>query len=93
MASTYTVPTGSATTQVITRSGNLMAIVVNKPVNSTTIKLIDGTSGTTANMGTITHTSTAPNPYVIQYGPRGMRFKTGLRVVLSGADDVTLIWE
>lgn len=92
MAPTYTTPAGTATTQIITRSGNLIGIVMNKPVASSTIKLIDGTSGTTANMGTITNT-TDVKPYYLSYGARGIHFKAGLRVVLSGADDITLIWE
>lgn len=92
MASTYTNIPAAATTQVIARSGNLLGILVGTPVASSTIKLIDNTTGTTANLGLITNT-TEVKPYFINFGARGLRFKTGLRVITSGNDNITLIWE
>jgi hypothetical protein len=80
---------GAATTQVVTGKGVLRAIIFNKPVASSTVKLIDGTSGTTANMGIITNTS-AVEPYQICYD---VKFRDGLRIVTSGADDITVVYD
>ena len=80
---------GAATTQVKVGNGRLVAIVLTKPVASSTIKRIDGTSGTTANIGTITNT-TDVKPY---YLPYDLRFTDGLRIVTSGADDITVVYE
>lgn len=80
---------GAATTQVKTGNGRLLAIILNKPVASSTIKLIDDVQGTTANIGTITNT-TDVKPY---YLPYDLRFSLGLRIVTSGADDITVVYE
>ena len=85
----FTYIAGAATTQVSTGRGVLRAIVFNKPVASSTVKLIDGTSGTTANIATITNTA-AVEPYSLDYN---IRFDDGLRIVTSGADDITVIWD
>lgn len=92
MAPTYTNIPAAATTQVIARSGNLLAIIVGTPVASSTIKVIDNTTGSTANLALITNT-TDVKPYTIQFGARGVRFHTGLRIITSGNDNVTLVWE
>lgn len=88
-AQLYNYITTATTTQVISRPGRLVAIILNKPVASSTIKLIDGTAGTTANMATITNTADV-KPYRLEYN---MRFSSGLRIVTSGADDVTVVYE
>ena len=85
--SKFTYIAGAATTQVVTGQGVLRSIVLNKPVASATITLIDGTSGTTANIGIITNTA-AVEPYSLDYN---IRFDDGLRIVTSGADDITAI--
>jgi len=89
MALSYSYIAGAATTQVKSGSGILHKIVLNKPVASSTIKLIDNTTGTTANIGIITNT-TEVKPYVLEYNAR---FSTGLRIVTSGADDITVIYQ
>lgn len=88
-ASQYAYIAGAATTQVKTGRGRLRRIVLNKPVASATIKLIDGTSGTTANLGTITNT-TDVKPYFLDFN---LIFSQGLRIVTSGADDITVVYE
>jgi hypothetical protein len=88
-ASQYYYIAGAATTQVKTGRGRLRRIVLNKPVASSTIKIIDGTSGTTANVATITNT-TDVKPYFLDYNKI---FMNGLRIVTSGADDITVIYE
>jgi hypothetical protein len=88
-ASQYYYIAGAATTQVKTGRGRLRRIVLNKPVASSTIKIIDGTAGTTANVATITNTSDV-KPYFLDYNKI---FMNGLRIVTSGADDITVIYE
>lgn len=88
-ASQYASIAGAATTQVKQGRGRLRRLVFNKPVASSTVKLIDGLSGTTANMGTVTNTSDV-KPYYLDYN---LIFSNGLRIVTSGADDVTVIYE
>jgi hypothetical protein len=80
---------GAATTQVVTGKGVLRKIVVNTPIASSTIKLIDNTSGSTVNIGTITNTS-AVEPYELCYD---IKFRTGLRIITSGADDITVVYD
>lgn len=89
MALSYTYITSATTTQVKSGKGILHKIVLNKPVASSTIKLIDNTTGTTANIAIITNTSDV-KPYELIYD---CRFSTGLRIVTSGADDITVIWQ
>lgn len=79
----------AATTQVVTGPGRLVRIIFNTPIASSTVKLIDNTSGSTANMGTITNT-TDVKPYALQLD---IPFSTGLRVIASGNDDFTLIYD
>lgn len=86
----YAYIAGATTTQVKTGPGELIAIVLNKPVASSTIGLIDNTAGTTVNIGTITNT-TEVKPYTVQYS--GIHFSTGLRIVTSGADDITVVYK
>lgn len=88
-AATHTHITTATTTQVVTGKGTLIAIVFNKPVASSTVKLIDNTSGSTANIATITNTADV-KPYMLFYG---ISFGTGLRVITDSADDISIIWE
>lgn len=59
-----------------------VSIMINTALTGT-IKVIDGESGTTANVATITNPS-AGQRYV--YG----RFNTGVRIIASGACDITV---
>lgn len=89
MALSYNYIVSATTTQVKTGAGILHKIVLNKPVASSTIKLIDNTGGTTANIGIITNT-TDVKPYELVYD---VRFSTGLRIVTDGADDITVVYQ
>jgi hypothetical protein len=88
-ASQYYYIAGANTYQVKTGRGRLRRIVLNKPVASSTIKVIDNTTGTTANVATITNT-TDVKPYFLDFN---MIFMSGLRIVTSGADDITVVYE
>lgn len=81
---------GANTYQVVTGKGVLRSIVVNTPVINTTIKLIDNTSGSTVNIGTITNPGTYYGPYTVDYN---IKFTAGLRIVTSGADDITVVYD
>ena len=79
----------ATTTQVKGGPGVLKSIILNKPVASSTISLIDNTSGTTVNIAIITNT-TDVKPYQLDYN---IKFATGLRIITSGADDITVVYQ
>jgi len=84
----YTRITTATTTQVKGGPGTLKRIVVNTPVSTGTIGVIDNTSGTTVNIGTITSTADV-KPYFIDFD---LNFSTGLRIVTTQAQDITVIY-
>lgn len=73
----------ATTTQVFTGTGVLKAIVVNAPAG--TIGIIDGTAGTTVNVGQIAATGVGTYEYDITIA-------NGLRIVTGGATDITVVW-
>ena len=75
--------TSGTTTQVATGPGNLYSIVVNTTANGS-IKIIDGTSGSTANIGTL-KASIAEGTYIYD-----CNFSAGLRIVTAAASDITV---
>lgn len=81
----YTNITSGATTQVATGQGVLHSIVVNTTAAGT-IKIIDGISGTTANVGTL-KSSVAEGTYIYD-----VTFSAGLRIVTGAASDITVCW-
>lgn len=81
---------GAATTVVKTGGGTLEAIIVNKAVLSTTITIYDNTAASGTKIATITHPGTLLASYEIF--PYQCRFNTGLTIVTSGADDITVVW-
>ena len=85
----YTYIAGATTTLVQSGKGILKRICVNTPVASQTIKLYDGLTAVNL-FATLTHAATAPAPYTQHFEAQ---FNTGLTVVTSGADDVTVVWE
>jgi hypothetical protein len=89
MALAYTRITTATTTQVKSGSGILHKIVLNTPVSTGTVGLIDNTSGTTVNIGTITSTADL-KPFVMEYN---CRFSTGLRIVTTQTQDITVIYQ
>lgn len=76
---------GAATTQVFTGPGRLIRIVVNTTA-AATIGIIDNTSGTTVNVGSLAASVAAGSyDYFIQLA-------TGLRIIVAGASDVTVVY-
>lgn len=84
----YTYVGAAATTQVVSGNCRLISIVVNTPLDGT-INVIDGTSGSTTNVGLIT--TTAANPPVAPYH-YGIKLTLGLRIISTGNSDFTVVW-
>jgi hypothetical protein len=86
----YTYITSGATTQVFTGQGILVAIVLNAPLLGT-VKLIDNTAGSTANVGTLASGSAIGVTFSGQI-VYNVVINTGLRIINSAAEDITVIW-
>lgn len=78
----------ATTTQVKVGTGTLKRVLVNTPVDAGTISLIDNTTGSTVNIGVITSSGTIP--FSMDFDAH---FSTGLRVITTQAQDVTIIWQ
>ncbi len=76
------------TYQVKTGEGVLRRIVVNGGTLTGTIKLIDNTSGSTVNIGTIGANQVAAQNY--EYN---LNFSVGLRIITSANVDITVVYE
>lgn len=81
----YTYISSATTTQVYTGQGALIRIVVNTTAAGT-IGIIDGTSGTTVNIGQL-KASVAEGYY-----DYGVQFVNGLRIVTGASSDITVVW-
>lgn len=79
--------TTATTTTVKSGMGVLKRIVFNKPVALSTVTIYNNTAGSGAKIGTITNTADV-KPYFLDFGSY---FDTGLTIVTSGADDITVI--
>lgn len=82
--------TAGATTVVVHGGGQLHTICDNLPVNSSTITVYDNTAASGAVVGIITNLATAGGPYCMEYD---VIVSTGLTIVTSGADDVTVAYQ
>lgn len=74
----------AGTTQVVTGSGSLVAIIVNTTVAST-ITIQDGTATAQTAIG-VMQVSVAPGTYYYN-----CRFNAGLRIITAGNSDITVI--
>jgi len=81
----YTNITSATTTQVFTGKGKIHSIVVNTTAAGT-IKIIDNTSGTTANVGTL-KASVVEGTYLYD-----ISVSLGCRIVTAAASDITVTW-
>ena len=84
----YTYITTATTTQIATGGLVLKAVVINA-TQTGSIKLIDGTSGTTATIASIPAGALAGT---LTYGNTGITLGNGLRVITSSSADVTIVW-
>lgn len=79
--------TGLGTVQVFSGKGVLHSVVVNGIGTGGTIKIVDGLSGSTANIGTITLTSSPVATFLYD-----VSVSTGLRISTSGSPDITVTY-
>lgn len=86
--SQYTYISSATSTQVATGPGTLYAIMLGETAAGA-ISIIDGTSGSTANIGTL-KASIVEGSYF--FGSGGIRFSSGLRIVTAGASKLTVVW-
>lgn len=82
----YTYISSATTTQVFTGRGTLKRFFIGS-TDLQTIKFIDGTSGTTANLFT-TVAGLGEKTYELN-----MVISKGLRIVTGGSAKVTVVWE
>lgn len=81
----YSYITAGATTQVKTGYGRLHKIIINKATTGT-IGIIDNTTGSTVNIGQIAALTAAGT---MDYG---LNFSTGLRIINSATEDITVVY-
>jgi len=86
LANQYAYIATATTTQVKTGAGILHAIIVNT-TSAGAISIIDGTSGSTVNIGSL-KASIVEGTYTYD-----LVFKAGLRIITAGASDITVIYE
>jgi len=80
----YTYIVDAATTQILTGQGALVRITINK-ATAGTIKIIDGISGSTANIATI---AALTNPMTLDYS---VQVVSGIRIINSNNEDITVV--
>lgn len=86
----YTNIAGAATTAVKASAGRLKRITVNKAVASGVITVYDNTAASGTKIATITSPATLlQNYFTLEFD---VRFATGLTIVTSAADDITVVW-
>jgi len=83
----YTYISTATTTQVFSGPGRLIRIIVNDPADGS-INIIDNTSGSTTNVALIA-TADALGANWYEYG---IKLTTGLRIITTGASNVTVVW-
>lgn len=83
---------GAATTTVKTGRGVLIGITVNKAVASGVITMYDNTTNSGNKLGTITNPGTLLHSQIYLPYNRA-EFSTGLTIVTSAADDITVVYE
>lgn len=82
---------GAATTTVKTGPGVFSRLIVNKAVANGIITIYDNTTNSGTKIATITHPATLLHSQIAL--PFECRFATGLTIVTSAADDITVVWE
>ena len=81
---------GAATTVVRTGRGNFKRLIINKTVNSGVITIYDNTAASGTKIATITNPATVlQNWGFLEFG---CKFDTGLTIVTSAADDITVVY-
>jgi hypothetical protein len=80
----------ATTTTVKSGEGYLKRIIINKPVALGVITIYNNTAASGTKIGTITHAAALlQGEMAIEYD---IRFSTGLTIVTSSTDDITVVW-
>lgn len=86
----YTNIAGAATTTLKSGAGKFVRLVINKAVASSAITIYDNTAGSGTKIATVTQ------PLSILQSQTSMTyevaFATGLTIVTSSTDDITIVW-
>ena len=83
--------TSATTTTIKSGSGTLVRIVNNKKVANGVITIYDNTAASGTKIGTITNPATLlDSAQTYEYG---VGFTTGLTIVTSAAEDLTVVWK
>lgn len=82
---------GAATTLVKSGAGTLLSIVINKPVATGVITIYDSLTAANTKIGTITNPAALLQQQLAL--PYNLKFSTGLTIVTSAADDITVIFK
>lgn len=82
---------GAATTVVKTGPGALIVLLINKAVASGVITIYDGVDATGTKIATITNPATLLASQCVM--PYFVHFLTGLTIVTSAADDITVSYQ
>lgn len=93
MTGSYSYANIATATTTVVRNGKgvLKGIVVNKAVATGAITIYDNTAASGAKIATITSPATLIHSQIsLDYGE--VAFTTGLTIVTSQADDITVIW-
>ena len=83
--------TAATTTTVKSGSGILRSIIFNKPVILGITTIYDNTAASGNKIGTITNPAALLQQQMVV--PYNVRFQTGLTIVTSTADDITVCFE
>lgn len=91
---TYKHIVGAATTVVKGSGGALGAIVINKPISLSVTTIYDNTAGSGTVIGVLTNPlALLQQQNSLMYGSSGVAFATGLTIVTSAGDDLTVVYK
>lgn len=82
---------GAATTTLCTGAGTLYGLTINKGVAAGVVTIYDNTAGSGTKIATITSPAVLLQSY-LNLPFNELQFKTGLTIVTSAADDITVVW-
>ena len=83
--------TTATTTTVKSGSGYLYALIFNKPVALSVVTIYDNTSAAGTKIATITMPAALLTQQLVQEF-FGLKFNTGLTIVTTGTDDITVVY-
>ena len=86
----YTNVLTATTTTAKSGAGTLKAIIINRAIASSVITIYDNTAASGTKIATITQPAAVLQ--TTAFLPYDVNFSTGLTVVTSSTDDITIVW-